>query len=124
MARAERWEEEGQLLRAEMVRCLVFLDYKAARWRYRANRCGDVSDDIKAGLIAYAEKQAYICEQQAQKFASNWVGLFKEYAEELPATWPPHYTHIPYVVRNIKERRHRTKAYRRLQEQNAMDVDT
>lgn len=108
-----------------MVHCLRFLNYKAARWRFRASQQQNhVHDDILAGLWAYAEKQAHISEEMAKKFASHWVGLFKEYGSDLPSTWPPEYKDIPYVVRKIKERRHRTKAFRRLQEQNAMDVDT
>ncbi len=106
------------------MRSLLFLDYKAARWRFKASvRRDDVRDDIHAGLLAYAEKQAFICEAQARKFASHWVGLFKEYGVELPSKWPSTYKNISYVVRKIKERRHRTKAYLRLQEQNTMDVD-
>lgn len=111
------------MLKAEMQRCLRFLDYKAARWRFRSSQVRNPRDDIQAGLSAYAEKQAFICEELAKKFASHWVGLFKEYGAELPATWPESYKNVPYVVRKIKERRHRTKAYRRLQEQNAMEVD-
>ncbi len=79
--------------------------------------------DIKAGLAAYAEKQAFISEELAKKFAAHWVGLFKEYVEDLPSSWPSAYENIPYVVRQIKDRRHWTKAYLRLQERNAMDVD-
>lgn len=112
------------MLKAEMQRCFLFLDYKAARWLFWNTRPrDDVRDDIKAGLTAYAEKQAFICKELAKKFASHWVGLFKEYGVDLPSTWPTAYKDVPYVVRKIKDRRYRTKAYRRRQEQSAMDVD-
>lgn len=123
LARAERWEEEVILLKAEMVRTLLFLDHKAARWRFWASNRTDVRDDVRAGLLAYAEKQVHINTELARKFASRWVGLFKEYTEGLPSTWPSAYQDLPYVVRNIKDRRTRTRAYQRLQAQNAMDVD-
>ncbi len=108
------------MLKIEMVRILVFLDAKGESWIQRGLIRSDEPNDIKAGLLAYAHKQNFICKELAKKFASHWVGLFKEYAEAIPRQWPSAYRNVPAVVRKIKTRRHRTLANQRA---NAIDQD-
>ncbi len=108
------------MLKVEMVRILIFLDLKGENWVQRASLRSGLSSDIEAGLLAYAHKQHFLCRELAKKFASHWVGLFKEYAEALPQRWPSAYQNVPAVVRKIKARRHRTLAHQRAK---AIDQD-
>ncbi|KAF7335028.1 CxC2 domain-containing protein [Mycena venus] len=60
-ARKSRWDEEVELLREEMRRVLRYLEWEKARWE-QLEKDGrehkDMTTDIRAGLQAYAAKQA------------------------------------------------------------------
>ncbi|KLO03748.1 hypothetical protein SCHPADRAFT_808091, partial [Schizopora paradoxa] len=73
LARAERWEEEVRLLKVEMTRTLLFLQYKSARWLDWARERTESPPDIQSGILAYAQKQAALSHQIAEKFASHWL---------------------------------------------------
>ena len=115
LARAQRWEEEVLVLKTEMIRVLTFMDHKASWWREQSSLRTDITDDeVKAGIVAYAEKQAYLREDLARSFASQWLGLFQMYGEDVPKQWPIKYRNVPILPRHITPRRHRTNAYRQL----------
>lgn len=97
-ARANRWEEEVLLVREEMRQVIIFLDWKATWWHSQGSRRSDVRDDIKAGLAAYAARQAHIMQNLTETFAALWYPVLT--AANLPIEWPAHYisyaqTHPP-----------------------------
>ncbi|KAJ7150425.1 hypothetical protein C8R46DRAFT_876075, partial [Mycena filopes] len=58
-ARKTRWEEEVNLLREEMRRVLRYLEWETETWEQRAKVENDkVSRETRAGMAAYAKKQA------------------------------------------------------------------
>ncbi|KAJ7020488.1 hypothetical protein C8F04DRAFT_1214081 [Mycena alexandri] len=72
-ARKERWEEEVMLLREEMKRVLRFLRWRAVWWETRrATRREEVSAELRAGLEAYAARQAAGSREIARRFKSAW----------------------------------------------------
>lgn len=75
VARAERWEEEFELLAMEMWRTLVFLEWKAHDWENRAKQRPGVSVDLQRGLDAYASKQARIFRDLGKTFRDQWMAL-------------------------------------------------
>lgn len=77
-ARADRWVEEEELLREEMRRVLVYLEWKSRSWSGRVGvRAGSCSSDIQHGLDAYARKQANVYHELAVLFAGQWVPYLK-----------------------------------------------
>lgn len=114
LARAERWEEEVLMLKVEMNRILVFMLEKAAWWRRAALARVNIPLDVHHGIIAYAQKQAFIGEELGKKFAAEWAGVFKAHSEEVPRYWPAQYHNVPYIPRQIVRRYNRTTAYSRL----------
>lgn len=77
-ARADRWEEEEQLLLEEMRRVLAYCEWKANWWREQADRrSGGVSKVIERGLRAYSAKQTAVWEGIARQSASWWVQYLK-----------------------------------------------
>jgi hypothetical protein len=74
-ARAERYSEELDLVKEEMRRVLVYSFWKAGWWRGEKSRRrqeGSCAGDVASGCEAYAEKQAYVWEMLARKFADMW----------------------------------------------------
>ena len=75
-ARAGRCREEVLLLKEEMRRVAVFLDWKTTWWMDRRNmRAGvgnGVSKDLQEGLTAYAEGQADIQKSLREHFCMLW----------------------------------------------------
>ncbi|KAJ7197993.1 hypothetical protein GGX14DRAFT_374552 [Mycena pura] len=71
-ARKERWEEEVQLLREEMKRVLRFLRWRATWWEMRRGIRREVSARVRAGLEAYAARQAAGTRQIARRFKTAW----------------------------------------------------
>ncbi|KAK6971667.1 CxC2 domain-containing protein [Favolaschia claudopus] len=71
-ARRDRWVEEVQLLREEMRRVLRFLAWRAGWWEERAVCSREVREDVKAGVEAYAVRQAAMTRQIARRFKSAW----------------------------------------------------
>lgn len=76
-ARAERWQEELNLLREEMRRAIVDMEWRAHQWTNRANARPNVSPDILQGLTAYAHKQADIQTNFAAGFCKKWIPVLK-----------------------------------------------
>ncbi|KAJ7040223.1 hypothetical protein C8F04DRAFT_948763 [Mycena alexandri] len=73
-ARKERWEEEVELLREEMKRVLRFLRWRALWWEERrSSRMENVTPELRAGLDAYAARQAWIAREVARKFQRTWA---------------------------------------------------
>jgi hypothetical protein len=76
-ARVERWQEEVHLIKEEMRRAIVDMEWRAQEWINRANARPNVSPDLHQGLIAYAYKQADIQTEFANSFAKKWVPVLK-----------------------------------------------
>lgn len=109
LARAERWEEEVLLLREEMRRTLVFLDYQGQWWRKQGSLRTDGDDVLSSGLRGYAEKQAMIRSRLANDFASMWLGGASDCKLAPPVTWPAHYLSVASVSKKAKSRPARKK---------------
>jgi hypothetical protein len=88
-ARANRWQEEVLLVTEEMRRVIAFLDWKASWWRIQGPRRTDVRDDIQAGLIAYAHRQADLMQHLAEGFAALWYPILMDAG--LQIEWAEHY---------------------------------
>ena len=75
-ARAGRCHEEVLLLKEEMRRVVVFLEWKTTWWMDRRNMRGGVSDrvskDLQEGLTAYAEGQAGLQKGLCEHFCMLW----------------------------------------------------
>ncbi|KAJ7717597.1 hypothetical protein B0H16DRAFT_1740547 [Mycena metata] len=72
-ARKERWEEEVELLREEMKRVLCFLRWRSLWWEgRRGSRKEKVSPQLRAGLEAYAARQAANARAIARSFKTAW----------------------------------------------------
>ena len=71
-ARADRWNEEVQLVKEEMRRVLAFLNWKAVWWTEEGGRDLGVRPDIADGIRAYAAKQASINRKLAHSFKKRW----------------------------------------------------
>lgn len=73
-ARMLRWREEVLLCEEEMRRILAYLDWHAKRWRVLAAReRDDISDEgVRAGLRAYAFRQAAQWRALSVKFGETW----------------------------------------------------
>jgi hypothetical protein len=76
-ARAERWQEEVLLLKEEMRRAIVDMEWRAQQWMDRAHARPNVSPDLLQGLTAYAYKQADIQISLAAGYAKKWVPILK-----------------------------------------------
>ena len=74
-----RWKEETALLQEEMRRVIVFFEWKAHWWRIQGRQRSALPQQA-SGLIAYAEKQAWILEKRAQRFAAKWLPLLEQHA--------------------------------------------
>lgn len=80
-ARVRRWREEVDLLKEEMRRVLVSLEYKAAWWDARRSIVGYVdgegmgpTDAHLEGASAYAHSQAALLRRLRDRFAAMWDG--------------------------------------------------
>ena len=90
-ARADRWEEEEELLQEEMRRVVVYLEWKSCEWLKKVGvRASLCTPDIQHGVDAYARKQANIHREIAISFVSQWLpylrlcGLETKWTAELP----------------------------------------
>ena len=81
-ARADRWNEEVQLVKEEMRRVLAFLEWKAVWWTKEGSRSLDVRPDIVDGIRAYAAKQAYISRALAYSFKMRWESAFETQGQD------------------------------------------
>ncbi|KAJ8469822.1 hypothetical protein ONZ45_g16756 [Pleurotus djamor] len=77
-ARVRRWTEEVELLKEEMRRVIVTLQFRSRSWEARANASA-VDDALHRGLSAYAHRQAHIQKNLANSFEGAWrSGKFTE----------------------------------------------
>ncbi|KAJ7756133.1 hypothetical protein B0H14DRAFT_2635188 [Mycena olivaceomarginata] len=79
-ARVKRWQEETRLLQEEMVRCLLTLEWQAARWDERAvsmhyNGQIQYSAAHLQGAIVLAARQAALRRKLAGRFRRSWCRL-------------------------------------------------
>lgn len=109
LARAERWEEEILLLREEMRRTLVFLDYQGQWWRKQGTLRTDHDEVLSSGLRGYAEKQATLRRRLGNEFASIWLGGISDCKLAPPITWPAHYLVAVSVAKKVKPQLERNK---------------
>lgn len=73
-ARAQRWEEEVNLLKEEMRRVLVSFRHKSTLWKQRTD--GTHSDArIQEGCVAYALRQSDLFSAMVGLFEGRWSGL-------------------------------------------------
>jgi hypothetical protein len=73
-ARANRCKEEVLLLREEMRRVLVFLEWKSNWWLQRQSLREGVARELGEGLMGYALEQADLQQHLASHFQEIWHG--------------------------------------------------
>lgn len=78
-ARAEIWQEEVLLLKEEMRRAIVDMEWWAQQWNTRVNAHPNVSPDLLQGLMAHAYKQADIQTSFAANYAQKWVPILRHH---------------------------------------------
>ncbi|KAI0671900.1 hypothetical protein C8Q78DRAFT_972892, partial [Trametes maxima] len=95
-ARAERWEEEEELVVEEMRRVLRSFEHQAEFWDSVVQRRAKFSFtiptplDIIDGVGAYAWRQARIYRGLLSKFATAWLPLLHQL--NIQASWTSQYT--------------------------------
>lgn len=94
-ARMLRWKEEELLVQEEMRRVLEHLSWKAEWWRERRSSRTDADPSLLSGISGYANKQADICLQIAQRCASYWLPRLK--AQGIAPSWASKYDNLPDV---------------------------
>jgi hypothetical protein len=95
-ARKQRWEEEVLLIHEEMHQVVAFHEWKAQWWRNQACCHTDGDSCVIHGIIAYAEKQAHLCECLAQSCVTSWLPTLKANGTA-PPDWEACY-HYPSVL--------------------------
>ena len=98
--RATRYEEEVQLIVEEMRRTLAFFNWLACRWDSWATAsagCPSVGGRTKAGISAYAHKQASVYRKLIVLFVSEWWECLE--AKSLGSPWLQRYPHPPSTKR-------------------------
>lgn len=78
-ARSERWQEEVLLLKEEMRRAIVDMEWRAQQWTNRAHGRPNVSPDLLQGITAYAYKQAGIQTAFAASYAQKWAPILRRH---------------------------------------------
>lgn len=74
-----RWMEETKLLKEKMRRVLAYFDSKATWWTDRISaEERQVSPELSEGLRAYAESQAQLQRDLAEKFAAQWAPIRRD----------------------------------------------
>ena len=79
-ARAERWEEEVDLLVEEMQRIIRFLESESAEWQARADRRVKMFTNLRI---------PFDLEDGVRAFAMHHVALYKDLASRFVALWTP-----------------------------------
>ncbi|KAH9475462.1 hypothetical protein JR316_0012573 [Psilocybe cubensis] len=77
-ARVMRAKEEVSMLKEEMRRTLVFLDWKAVWWRERKNAISNASSDRLEAISAFAIVQADLQDSLAEHFRNLWRSPLQE----------------------------------------------
>lgn len=88
-ARVRRATEEVMLLREEMRRVLLFLEWNAKRWDVRASLRSKVGVEMKEGLQAYALQQAALQRSLAAFFKALWKTPLADVDDLLESLDPP-----------------------------------
>lgn len=89
-ARAARSIEEVLLLREEMRRTMVFLEWKADWWKKERRTLRVTADAaLNEGLVAYADEQANLQRRLRAHFQDGWRGPLDDSNNESTATHPP-----------------------------------
>ena len=81
-ARANRCKEEVLLLREEMRRVSVFLEWKSNWWLQRQELRKGLSRDLDEGMRAFAMGQADLQQRLAAHFREIWKGSLHDEAAE------------------------------------------
>lgn len=71
-ARSMRWNEEELLLKEEMRRVGVTLEWKANWWESRQDGWSTLDGPVKEGVRAYALEQAGVYRSIAKAFRAMW----------------------------------------------------
>ena len=66
------------IIQEEMCCVLAFFEWKSGWWLSQANRRGGLQPSIQSGVAAYAQKQANICLQMADRCATYWLPILKK----------------------------------------------
>lgn len=74
-ARAQRWNEELNLLEEEMRRCLVYCRWKGVWWSQQIERLSDVNPLLAEGLVAYAAQQLSFENRRADIWERKWSSI-------------------------------------------------
>jgi hypothetical protein len=72
-----RFSEEVVLLQEEMRRVLRFMDWHAGWWMDQRHRLTGLPDAEAEGMAAYANRQAVIRKDLANKFRQQWADVPK-----------------------------------------------
>ncbi|KAK7441350.1 hypothetical protein VKT23_016597 [Stygiomarasmius scandens] len=83
-ARVHRYREELLLLKEEMRRCLVSLDWEARQWAARANILTEGAH--AEGVSAYAHQQAALQRRIAERFKLMWAPINISVSSTLPSS--------------------------------------
>ncbi|KAJ7863700.1 hypothetical protein B0H13DRAFT_2354000 [Mycena leptocephala] len=79
-ARKQRWEEEVLILREEMRRVLRYLEWQSGWWSARVLVREEASVALRAGLGAYARRQAHMYAKLKEFFRDEWSQSIGEIA--------------------------------------------
>ncbi|KAK7022854.1 hypothetical protein VNI00_016900 [Paramarasmius palmivorus] len=72
LARVKRASEEVELVKEEMNRTAMFLDWRAREWEATIDKVSSVQGSLKEGMVAYAKKQAWIQRELRHSFIEKW----------------------------------------------------
>lgn len=76
-----QWSEEVLLLREEMCRVLLFLEWHAGWWDSRGQLHTGLQPEYMEGVAAYAAKQAHICQAIRLSFDLLWRTSWRQISE-------------------------------------------
>ena len=71
-ARSERWNEEVNIITEEMRRVLRYLGWRAEHWQGLAEFDADLDPAGRAGVRAYALRQANLVRRLRAAFRATW----------------------------------------------------
>jgi hypothetical protein len=98
-ARKERWEEEVLIIQEEMRRVIAYHQWRASWWRDQGKRRTNADSTTLHGIVAYAEKQADLCEGLASICATHWLPVLK--AKDITPDWATTVPIMPALFRTI-----------------------
>ena len=83
-AKAERWEEELKLVPEEMRRCIAYWQWEVRRWIDIQDGRDSTPSSIKAGIKAYAHRQAKIRQTMIDSASALWTPILQANALLVP----------------------------------------